>query len=84
MKERRHIFGVVSIVLCVMGSVGVVIHAPQERIINSVKLLWHLALQPGNQLTSYSLCIFFMFLGYELLQMVSHRLLQFAFHCMES
>lgn len=24
-----------------------VIHAPQERTINSVKLLWHLALQPG-------------------------------------
>ncbi|XP_074338393.1 putative magnesium transporter NIPA1 isoform X2 [Apium graveolens] len=47
LKERLHIFGVVGIVLCVMGSVGVVIHAPQERTINSVKLLWHLALQPG-------------------------------------
>ncbi|KAK1381177.1 putative magnesium transporter [Heracleum sosnowskyi] len=47
LKERLHIFGVVGIVLCVIGSVGVVIHAPQERTINSVKLLWHLALQPG-------------------------------------
>ncbi|WOH13486.1 hypothetical protein DCAR_0832996 [Daucus carota subsp. sativus] len=47
LKERLNMFGVIGIVLCVIGSVGVVVHAPQERTINSVKQLWHLALQPG-------------------------------------
>lgn len=47
LKERLHIIGVVGIILCIDGSVGIVIHAPKERDINSVKELWHLALQPG-------------------------------------
>lgn len=50
LKERLNMFGVIGIVLCVIGSVGVVVHAPQERTINSVKQLWHLALQPGKKI----------------------------------
>lgn len=42
LKEKLHIFGVV-------GSVSIVLHAPHEREIESVKQVWHLATEPGMQ-----------------------------------
>ncbi|KAJ0093774.1 hypothetical protein Patl1_26058 [Pistacia atlantica] len=48
LKEKLHIFGVVGCVLCVVGSVGIVLHAPHERNIESVKEVWHLATQPAS------------------------------------
>ncbi|GMH28277.1 hypothetical protein Nepgr_030120 [Nepenthes gracilis] len=47
LKERLHIFGVLGCVLCVVGSTTIVLHAPHERTIVSVKQVWHLATQPG-------------------------------------
>ncbi|XP_044498762.1 probable magnesium transporter NIPA2 [Mangifera indica] len=47
LKEKLHILGVVGCVLCVVGSVSIVLHAPHERNIESVKEVWHLATQPG-------------------------------------
>ncbi|KAL9260930.1 putative magnesium transporter NIPA3 [Drosera capensis] len=44
---RLHIFGVVGCVLCVVGSTTIVLHAPQERQIESVKEVWDLATEPG-------------------------------------
>ncbi|KAK9138407.1 hypothetical protein Sjap_009001 [Stephania japonica] len=58
LKERLHIFGVVGCVLCVVGSVAIVLHAPQERAIESVKQVWYLATEPGFLVyTSVVLCI---------------------------
>ncbi|KAK9140957.1 hypothetical protein Scep_010638 [Stephania cephalantha] len=58
LKERLHIFGVVGCVLCVVGSVAIVLHAPQERAIESVKQVWYLAIEPGFLVyTSVVLCI---------------------------
>ncbi|GAB2295685.1 hypothetical protein Dimus_029839 [Dionaea muscipula] len=47
LKERLHIFGVLGCVLCVVGSTTIVLHAPHERTIVSVKQVWHLATEPG-------------------------------------
>ncbi|XP_009347006.1 probable magnesium transporter NIPA2 [Pyrus x bretschneideri] len=47
LKEKLHIFGVLGCVLCVVGSVSIVLHAPQEKPIYSVKQVWHHATQPG-------------------------------------
>lgn len=47
LKEKLHIFGVVGCILCVVGSTTIVLHAPHERDIESVKQVWHLATQPG-------------------------------------
>lgn len=47
LRERLHIFGVVGCVLCVVGSITIVLHAPQERDINSVTEVWDLATEPG-------------------------------------
>ncbi|KAJ8755186.1 hypothetical protein K2173_018984 [Erythroxylum novogranatense] len=47
LKEKLHIFGVLGCVLCVVGSTNIVIHAPHEREIESVKQVWHLATEPG-------------------------------------
>ncbi|KAL6899698.1 hypothetical protein ACP4OV_006356 [Aristida adscensionis] len=47
LKETLHMFGVVGCILCVVGSVGIVLHAPKERKIDSMKEIWHLATQPG-------------------------------------
>ncbi|XP_048130490.1 probable magnesium transporter NIPA2 [Rhodamnia argentea] len=47
LEEKLHIFGVLGCVLCVVGSTSIVLHAPKERDIESVKQLWRLATQPG-------------------------------------
>ncbi|KAH7568179.1 hypothetical protein JRO89_XS07G0253300 [Xanthoceras sorbifolium] len=47
LRERLHIFGVLGCVLCVVGSTTIVLHAPQEREIESVKEVWDLATEPG-------------------------------------
>lgn len=48
LEEKLHIFGVLGCVLCMVGSTSIVLHAPQERQINSVKEVWHHATQPGK------------------------------------
>lgn len=47
LRERLHIFGVLGCVLCVVGSTTIVLHAPQERQIESVTEVWDLATEPG-------------------------------------
>ena len=42
-------FGVVGCILCVVGSIGIVLHAPKERKIDSMREIWHLATQPGSE-----------------------------------
>lgn len=48
LKEKLHIFGVLGCILCVVGSTSIVLHAPKERDIESVKQVWRLATQPGT------------------------------------
>lgn len=50
LREKLHIFGVLGCVLCVVGSITIVLHAPQERQIESVTEVWDLATEPGNSL----------------------------------
>ncbi|KAK8571655.1 hypothetical protein V6N12_027733 [Hibiscus sabdariffa] len=47
LKERLHIFGMLGCALCVVGSTTIVLHAPRERDIESVKQVWQLATEPG-------------------------------------
>jgi len=49
LREKLHIFGILGCVLCVVGSTTIVLHAPQEREIESVTEVWDLAMEPGNQ-----------------------------------
>ncbi|GLT75737.1 hypothetical protein SLA2020_474360 [Shorea laevis] len=47
LREKLHIFGVLGCALCVVGSITIVLHAPQEREIESVTEVWDLATEPG-------------------------------------
>ncbi|KAF7803596.1 putative magnesium transporter NIPA4 [Senna tora] len=47
LRERLHIFGVLGCVLCVVGSITIVLHAPPERQIESVIEVWELAMEPA-------------------------------------
>ncbi|CAA3009143.1 probable magnesium transporter NIPA2 [Olea europaea subsp. europaea] len=47
LDERLHIFGVVGCILCLVGSTTIVLHAPVEKKIESVKEVWSLATEPG-------------------------------------
>ncbi|CAL5203617.1 unnamed protein product [Lathyrus oleraceus] len=47
LKERLHIFGMLGCALCMVGSTTIVLHAPRERDIHSVKEVWQLATEPG-------------------------------------
>lgn len=40
--------GILGCVLCIVGSTTIVLHAPQERTIESVKDVWLLATEPGE------------------------------------
>ncbi|GFY94709.1 magnesium transporter, putative [Actinidia rufa] len=58
LKEKLHIFGILGCALCVVGSTTIVLHAPQEREIESVKEVWDLATEPGVVLTAVFILIF--------------------------
>ncbi|KAH0712704.1 hypothetical protein KY290_008286 [Solanum tuberosum] len=45
LKEKLHPLGVLGCVLCIIGSVVIVVHAPQEHPISSVKEIWYMATQ---------------------------------------
>ncbi|KAJ6824890.1 putative magnesium transporter NIPA1 isoform X1 [Iris pallida] len=47
LDEKLHIFGILGCALCVVGSTTIVLHAPRERDIESVKQVWYLATEPG-------------------------------------
>ncbi|XP_057872980.2 probable magnesium transporter NIPA4 isoform X1 [Cryptomeria japonica] len=47
LREKLHVFGILGCVLCVVGSTTIVLHAPQERDIESVKEVWNLATEPA-------------------------------------
>ncbi|KAM7497093.1 hypothetical protein LguiA_021507 [Lonicera macranthoides] len=45
LKEKLHRLGILGCVMCIAGSVIIVIHAPQERPITSVQEIWRMATQ---------------------------------------
>ncbi|XP_062019003.1 probable magnesium transporter NIPA6 isoform X2 [Rosa rugosa] len=47
LKERLQKMGIVGCVTCIVGSVVIVIHAPQEHTLSSVLEIWTLATQPA-------------------------------------
>ncbi|KAJ9555658.1 hypothetical protein OSB04_010272 [Centaurea solstitialis] len=47
LDERMHIFGVVGCVLCLVGSTTIVLHAPHETQVSSVKQVWLFTTEPG-------------------------------------
>ncbi|KAF7833349.1 putative magnesium transporter NIPA6 isoform X1 [Senna tora] len=47
LKERLHQLGILGCVMCIAGSVILVIHAPKEHPIASVLEIWNMATQPA-------------------------------------
>lgn len=47
LKERLPLMGAVGCIACIVGSVVIVLHAPQEQTPNSVQEIWTLAIEPG-------------------------------------
>ena len=56
LKEPLRQMGILGIISCIVGSVVIVVHAPQEPTPSSVQEVWDLASQPGP--LSLSLCHF--------------------------
>lgn len=52
LKEKLHPLGILGCVMCIAGSIVIVIHAPQEHAISSVKEIWYMATQKGEMLLS--------------------------------
>lgn len=49
LKEQLNIFGILGCILCITGSITIVLHVPAEQPIESVAQVWQLAMQPGKQ-----------------------------------
>ncbi|XP_012568579.1 probable magnesium transporter NIPA3 isoform X2 [Cicer arietinum] len=47
LKEKLHKLGVLGCVMCIAGSIIIVIHAPKEDPISSVLQIWNMATQPA-------------------------------------
>lgn len=47
LNEYLQKLGIVGCVLCVVGSVLIVLYAPSEKSLTSVEEIWELATQPG-------------------------------------
>ena len=47
LNEKLNVFGWVGCALCINGSVTIVLHAPEERPLESVREVWNMAMQPG-------------------------------------
>lgn len=54
LNEKLHRLGILGCVMCIVGSVIIVINAPQERPISSVREIWSMATQPGRKKISLS------------------------------
>lgn len=52
LNERLNVFGIIGCMLCVTGSLAIVLHVPEEAPIASVVELWRLAIHPGFLLYS--------------------------------
>lgn len=53
LNERLHALGILGCVMCIAGSMVIVIHAPQEQEITSVKEIWIMATQPCENCQFY-------------------------------
>ncbi|KAG8070731.1 hypothetical protein GUJ93_ZPchr0006g44869 [Zizania palustris] len=73
LKEKLHMFGVVGCILCVVGSIGIVLHAPKEREIDSMKEIWHLATEPGFVVYSCVAVVAVLFLIFWVVERSGHR-----------
>ncbi|KAK9867792.1 hypothetical protein WJX84_007712 [Apatococcus fuscideae] len=54
LNEKLNVFGILGCVLCIVGSMTIVLHAPEEREITSLLEVWQLALQPGFLLYTFA------------------------------
>ncbi|KAJ7537814.1 hypothetical protein O6H91_11G022900 [Diphasiastrum complanatum] len=54
LKEKLHVLGILGCCLCVVGSIAIVLHAPEERDIVSVIDVWNLATEPAFVLYTLS------------------------------
>ncbi|CAI5480955.1 unnamed protein product [Closterium sp. Yama58-4] len=64
LDEKLHVLGWLGATLCVVGSISIVLHAPQEKDIDNVKQLWALATEPAfvsYSVTALALSVFLIF-----------------------
>ncbi|CAI5489424.1 unnamed protein product [Closterium sp. Naga37s-1] len=64
LDEKLHVLGWLGATLCVVGSIAIVLHAPQEKDIDNVKQLWALATEPAfvsYSVTALAISVFLIF-----------------------
>ncbi|XP_042485606.1 probable magnesium transporter NIPA6 isoform X3 [Macadamia integrifolia] len=72
LKEKLHKLGILGCVMCISGSVIIVIHAPQERAITSVQEIWNLATQTSFLLYVASVIVLVFILVFHFVPLYGH------------
>lgn len=72
LKERLHKLGMLGCIMCVVGSIVIVVHVPQESSIGSVQEVWHLATQPAFLLYVASVIVIVMVLIFHFAPRFGH------------
>lgn len=79
LNERLNLFGILGCILCISGSVTIVLHAPEERDIKSLFQVWTMAMQPGATTTGLEVqCCFELHLSVPNLMVLAGFMLYFA------
>lgn len=58
LNEKLHQLGILGCVMCIVGSIVIVLNAPQEQPISSVQEIWTMATQPGRKRPLYFMIFF--------------------------
>eukprot|EP00242_Pyramimonas_sp_CCMP2087_P017799 CAMPEP_0198213350 /NCGR_PEP_ID=MMETSP1445-20131203/28817_1 /TAXON_ID=36898 /ORGANISM="Pyramimonas sp., Strain CCMP2087" /LENGTH=273 /DNA_ID=CAMNT_0043887977 /DNA_START=544 /DNA_END=1365 /DNA_ORIENTATION=+ len=61
LHEKLHLFGMLGCLLCIVGSIVIILHSPPEAELESVKEIWNMAMQPG--FVMYALSVLFLCLA---------------------
>jgi hypothetical protein len=78
--EKLQKMGMLGCLLCIVGSTEIVLHAPQEKSINSVQEIWLLAVQPGMLLKDFAGFFFvFFFLNWFFTELLYYTGFCFCF-----
>lgn len=72
LNEKLHTLGILGCVMCIVGSVMVVIHAPREHPITSVLEIWSLATQPSFLIYAASVVVLVFVLVFHFSPLYGH------------
>ncbi|GBG72031.1 hypothetical protein CBR_g10966 [Chara braunii] len=72
LNEKLHVLGILGCIFCVVGSTMIVLHAPAERPLESVRQVWSMATEPGFVVYAISVVVVVLILVFHFAPKCGH------------